>query len=782
MIDPASMPIDSILELFLSGDAAQRASFIEALPTNRSTEQALLAARMNNPLMGPQALDFAATGCLYDGSPSLAEKLAAACFGLARQRFDEGGADASIYRQIAGRAIVNWMGALQRQGRHRDVVAESEEPLAWLTNLDDRDNLESLQFKRVEAFLDIERYDDAKDELEAVRKERLTGALIINFSALRERVERHRGGGTELASEACDESMESLSRIITGASASGGGRQMRASDYEHLREVSEAILKTTLGATVNEFTVRQTVINANRLFLDERRGHNPQEIEKIVPVLTAARDWLRMHNFPDSENDACWSLYLCFTRTDRQAEALKELRRIHTNIERARSSIGDPTERARLSERYPYLYPSMCRLCYVTGQREGLLEAIEASKSRALADLQTQRSGVPATDSEFVGALQELPEHLTRLGAHYLTTFVDEDGVYCALLAPDGTLHTDFVEMPLESLIELLSYRDPRHWGRRPRHDPTLPRIPEDVPERLGVLLRWMEPLAEDGTLLAGQHLCYAPHDALLSIPLHYVEFMGAPLVLRHSLSRAQGAQSLVQILRGKPTAHREYLALLVPSIQESKDPRHREKLAALTEPTQWLKSNMPRGKLLAHGRADIPALAECDTVQRLIHIAAHGTFPEQDIAQRDPNPYRSAGIVLSANGALPDLGDVLRGAGDEHLLSPQMAVNLKLDFTGSHITLQTCVSGLAKRGQGGDALGPEWAFIQLGATSLLSTHWEASATSMSAFVVGFYDRWLKQKESRASAWRNTVLAMRARDECADPYHWAAFSLSGDWR
>jgi CHAT domain-containing protein len=94
-------------------------------------------------------------------------------------------------------------------------------------------------------------------------------------------------------------------------------------------------------------------------------------------------------------------------------------------------------------------------------------------------------------------------------------------------------------------------------------------------------------------------------------------------------------------------------------------------------------------------------------------------------------------------------------------------------------------VTGLAKEGIGGDALGLDLAFLLAGARSLLTTHWDVSAHASADFSVRFYQKWLLEGSTRAEAWREAIFQlMDAPGSAGQPseYYWAAFSLSGDWR
>ena len=96
---------------------------------------------------------------------------------------------------------------------------------------------------------------------------------------------------------------------------------------------------------------------------------------------------------------------------------------------------------------------------------------------------------------------------------------------------------------------------------------------------------------------------------------------------------------------------------------------------------------------------------------------------------------------------------------------------------------MMACVSGLAKEGIAGDTLGLDWAFIQAGASSLISTHWEVSAACAARFFKLFYEKWIDDKQSRASACRETMLELLKGENTPNSLQqWTAFSLTGDFR
>jgi CHAT domain-containing protein len=164
-----------------------------------------------------------------------------------------------------------------------------------------------------------------------------------------------------------------------------------------------------------------------------------------------------------------------------------------------------------------------------------------------------------------------------------------------------------------------------------------------------------------------------------------------------------------------------------------------------------------------------------------LIHFSTHGIFPSEEKQNQNDtvNPYHASGLVLAKEGQLPKDGDGQGGT----LLTPEEIIKGKLNFAGSHVTMEACVSGRAKEGIGGDAIGLDWALMLAKASSLLSTHWNVDAGSSRLFSQTFYQYWLFEKNySRAQAWQKTVLDLMKSQATSSSHHWAAFSLSGDWR
>jgi len=296
-----------------------------------------------------------------------------------------------------------------------------------------------------------------------------------------------------------------------------------------------------------------------------------------------------------------------------------------------------------------------------------------------------------------------------------------------------------------------------------------------DPMQQMAPLLDWLAPLWMAGEIEADDHLIYSADEHLHQFPLHAVPLAGEPIVARLAVTRVHGLAALHRA--AARTSHRpdRALALFIPAADEGEPAA---KKAAFAENAATLKSLLPVTRPRSH-KIDAGYLAKLDAKQACLHISGHGVFPEEGMVEGiDPNPYLSAGILLAANGSLP-----ARAADWPARLTPQFVFESALELAGAHVTLEGCVSGLAKEGIGGDALGLEWALLAKGADSVLATHWHVNFDSAARFSQAFYQGWLRDRLTRAQAWRAATLKLRADPAFGQNVkEWAGFSLTGEWR
>lgn len=564
-----------------------------------------------------------------------------------------------------------------------------------------------------------------------------------------------------------------------------------------------------LGLLVEVDRIKREIRTASGIFLDPAKKYNLELVENSLVTLIRAKDWAKENQHIEQECEALWGIAFCYmskarieeldelkrSHREKSVEALQELRNI---IEQIRQQITDPFKRVYWLNQYENLFPILCWQLHELDRPLDLLDAIEGAKGRVLADVLTRRESQPIADQSFSSRILQLPTLIQQLKAHYLTFLVADDETYAVLVAKDGSIHTQSISIGKTHLKEWLEYSDekynpinPLNWSKKKNLRSS--RL-GSLPERLEPLVSWLSPLIETGLLQQDDHICYCPDEALHLIPLHYLPLLGQPLVKFFSISRIQGAAALIAILdpENEKLANQRPTQFTVVHVSSKTDHTHpkapEQKLSDFRWIAEWLKATKTMsGRVLAEEKADLNAVTQLPFSQRLVHFAMHGTFPNKDTQGDEKNPYRSSGLWLAKNGELPDDPNENLSAEQERfmndaLLTPEVVIERKLNFEGSHVTMQACVSGQAKEGIGGDAIGLEWAILLARASSLLSTHWMVHSSYTRLFSYQFYQKWLFERETRANAWRKTVLEFMDSQETSDPYYWAAFSLSGDWR
>lgn len=147
----------------------------------------------------------------------------------------------------------------------------------------------------------------------------------------------------------------------------------------------------------------------------------------------------------------------------------------------------------------------------------------------------------------------------------------------------------------------------------------------------------------------------------------------------------------------------------------------------------------------------------------RILHFATHGILDSQ-------NPERS-GIVLSG---INEQGQLQRS-----LLSTPDIFNLKLNT--DLVVLSGCRTGLGTEIKGEGLVGLTGGFMYAGSKRVVVSLWSVEDEATSELMKRFYQGIFTDKLPPTQALRQAQLSM-LREPQYLPYHWAAFSLQGEWR
>ena len=773
------METETIYQTLKFGTPEEREEFGRSLPSNPFKDVALPLLGSERPGMVISALGPLVIIYCSGSAPEAGAPLAFALHRYAVELFQGTPNHGLLPTTLSGLADA-YVRASNMLGRSEDVVAFTDEYLPFYEEVGETANLPSLRLGRIEALLNLKRVDEAA---EALDDPELAGnfATDLELNRLRKRMQELLKPITADRSDAPpgpgptgDDFVESAVKAIK--QAMGGSPELAGlsglldklvdaprsdpndpAGYENLLttlRLGEAFMRRG-GTDESELSVGGRIREASAIFKLYKQPP-PELIRQSLAELEESLDWAHSKAMVALENEALWGIYLCHSRLNDPSAAADALLLLRGNLEAARSAITDVVKRGGAFSLYPHLFTALCETLYAARRVPEMLEAIEASKGRGVADLLTQRAGSSVADATVYSAAERVPELCRLHGFSYVSYLVDDERTYAVLVTSQGQVFAP----------------EPAGITRDAIREAASPVDPEAV-DALAPLVAWLESYLDDGSISVGSHLCIAADDDLANVPFACLPVGGQPLVERLSTSRIHNAYHLDHLLGSEPARPREYLGIVVPTRQNVADSNWDQMRASLLKPIGLLEESLPAGETLEGVSASPDALAERKLADRVVHFSTHGMFPE------DEPPFEQSGLILAGSGSLPD-GEAIE---PEDMLTPRRVLDDDLDFTNSHVSMMACVSGLSREGVGGDALGLEWAMIQARASSVLSTHWDVSARLAGDFLHRFYQEWLGEERPRHEALSRTMASFRGTDgPAAETEAWAAFSLTGDWR
>jgi CHAT domain-containing protein len=238
--------------------------------------------------------------------------------------------------------------------------------------------------------------------------------------------------------------------------------------------------------------------------------------------------------------------------------------------------------------------------------------------------------------------------------------------------------------------------------------------------------------------LEGAKHLVIVPHEFLHFIPFQALMDGGEYLLDCFTLSYAPSATVFTKC---QARTFDEQHGTLVMGVPDAAAP-------FIQQEVEVIASTMPDSKLLIGPQATAAALRTFGLSSRVIHIATHGFF-------RQDNPLFS-GIKL---------GDSVLSLYD--LYQYRLPAEL--------ITLSGCATGLNVVTGGDELLGLVRGLFAAGAGTLLLSLWDVDDESTAEFMAAFYNRRLKGMSYPAALQGINDL----RKKHPHPYYWASFVLTG---
>lgn len=353
---------------------------------------------------------------------------------------------------------------------------------------------------------------------------------------------------------------------------------------------------------------------------------------------------------------------------------------------------------------------------------------------------------VNIADAELAGVTVPKPVSLDRLRetlgskATLVEYFRVRDGILASVVTEDGLEVTQVTRTSrIAHALRMLRFQFSKF-----RLDPSYVRKFQAAlleATRLHLQELYQELVGPIRSQLKEPHVIVVPHESLHYVPFHALFDGVGYLVDAFTFSYAPSASIYVQCCQKQVNQAGSSLILGVPDRQAP----------AIREEIQSVATTLPGSEVFLGRKASAKILQEKGSRSRLIHIATHGFF-------RQDNPIFS-GIRL---------GDTFLTLYDLY----------RLRLPADQITLSGCSTGTSVVAAGDELIGLMRGLLSAGARSLLLTLWDVNDSSTATFMKIFYNRLLHGSD-RASALRDAMQVLR--EHHPHPYYWAPFVLVGNF-
>lgn len=261
--------------------------------------------------------------------------------------------------------------------------------------------------------------------------------------------------------------------------------------------------------------------------------------------------------------------------------------------------------------------------------------------------------------------------------------------------------------------------------------------------------------------LAGADHLIVAPGSDLGGLPFSaLLDASSSPLVTKFAVSYAPSATALMHQadLAASRAAAADNLPLLAfgnplfpPNLGELK--------ATEGEVADIARLFGPKARSFIRKEALESRAKSLLGQARVVHFATHGELDERA-------PMYSS-VVLT------------RDSHEDGFLQARELAEMELN--AEMVVLSACETALGQKVGGEGVVGLSWALFVGGAESTVTSQWQVPDDSTRTLMVEFYRRLLRAGVDRAEAMRQAQLTLYRDKRHAHPYHWAPFTLSGQW-
>ena len=241
---------------------------------------------------------------------------------------------------------------------------------------------------------------------------------------------------------------------------------------------------------------------------------------------------------------------------------------------------------------------------------------------------------------------------------------------------------------------------------------------------------------------IEGRDLVIVPHAFTHYVPFHALYDGNRYLIDDYTISYAPSASVFAHCCELPSVGRPGEGASLVLGVSDESTPHILEEVHAVA-------ASLPRSDLLLDAQASFSALQEQAPERRVLHIATHGYF-------RQDNPLFSAIRLGDSYLSLYDLYELY------------VPVELA--------TVSACATGLSAVVEGDEILGLVRGLLYAGARSLLVSLWNVQDRASASLMQSFYTH-LGAGMDRAAALRCAMVEQR--NKTPQPFYWAPYLIVG---
>ena len=263
------------------------------------------------------------------------------------------------------------------------------------------------------------------------------------------------------------------------------------------------------------------------------------------------------------------------------------------------------------------------------------------------------------------------------------------------------------------------------------------------------------------------ERVVFIPQNELFLVPFPALQDeKGKYLIEKHTILTAPSIQVLdlthKQRIASKKSGISKGEILVVGNPTMPKIPITDEQLISLpgAEREAIKIADLLKTQAITGNKATKTAIVQKMLKARIIHFATHGLVDD----------FKGFGVP----GAIA----FAPSGKDNGFLTSGEILDLKHPLNAELIVLSACDTGKG-RITGDGVVGLSRSFISAGVPSIVVSLWSVGDDSTSLLMTEFYKN-MQQKQDKATALRQAMLATMKHKNYESPYHWAAFTLIGE--